>query len=554
MNKALSFSTMALIGAMASTAHGQIFSDDFGDATKWVIGGDGNSGTVEVVDFNIDYSSYDIFGDGFITASIPEAPNSDIADTATTGIFMSANNDRVDPLVPGSQDTSLIAMIYAVGVDVGAGTATEDYVVTFDAFHMTTAGSGGSGPPSATNYVIGGINYTPGDLPASDGDEGPYRGPFTTAGTSGQTLAVTVEQGGSDDYEYTVGNLTIEDRNEGFTGLATAHIEQQFIAAGFASDGSDYSTPIGGFNQDDGHATPQVGNEAAFDNTDGTTIAATANQYWREQFPQQTGPVPFDANGTNFVENDNDVLPGGTPYNQWVEWEIYYVDGIHTIVMNDVPVLQVDPSLAGDQSQITSDSGTFGIGFVDGFSSFNLDPQGSQGVFYDNIELEAVLDPSTVPDLVQYLVDNNYAPAVGGLLGDLDNDGDLDVDDLDLFVIGGTTEAEGDIDMDGDVDINDINAWLALFGTVNGDANLDFTVLTSDLAILAANFGTAVSSYGLGDFNKDGVVDTGDLAILAANFGTDNTPALSAVAVPEPATLALIGLGGLAALTRRRQA
>ncbi|MEO0586574.1 MAG: hypothetical protein AAF078_02950, partial [Planctomycetota bacterium] len=189
MNKALSFSTMALIGAMASTAHGQVFSDDFGDASKWTVAGDGDANTAEVVAFNIDYSSFDVFGDGFIVASIPEAPNSDIADTATTGIFMSGNNDQFDANIPGSQDTSLLAYLYANGVNVGTGQAVEDYVFTFDAYHMTTAGSGGSGPPSATNYVAAGINYTPGDVPGSAGDEGPYRGPFTTAGTSGQTLA-----------------------------------------------------------------------------------------------------------------------------------------------------------------------------------------------------------------------------------------------------------------------------------------------------------------------------------------------------------------------------
>ncbi|MEM6333982.1 MAG: PEP-CTERM sorting domain-containing protein [Planctomycetota bacterium] len=146
-----------------------------------------------------------------------------------------------------------------------------------------------------------------------------------------------------------------------------------------------------------------------------------------------------------------------------------------------------------------------------------------------------------------------------GLEGDLDNDGDVDVDDIDLLAANvgiGTTPAEGDLDGDGDVDTDDLAVLLSGLGTVAGDANLDQMVDTSDLAILAANFETAVGSYGLADYNIDGTVNTSDLAILAANFGFDGTapPLVAAAAVPEPATLALIGLGGVAALVRRRQA
>ncbi|MEO0588320.1 MAG: PEP-CTERM sorting domain-containing protein, partial [Planctomycetota bacterium] len=76
----------------------------------------------------------------------------------------------------------------------------------------------------------------------------------------------------------------------------------------------------------------------------------------------------------------------------------------------------------------------------------------------------------------------------------------------------------------------------------------------SDLAILAGAFNTSVSSYGQADFNLDGAVNTSDLAILAGSFGFDGTaPVATAVAaVPEPGTLALLGLAGVATLARRR--
>ncbi|MEM6334391.1 MAG: dockerin type I domain-containing protein [Planctomycetota bacterium] len=88
-----------------------------------------------------------------------------------------------------------------------------------------------------------------------------------------------------------------------------------------------------------------------------------------------------------------------------------------------------------------------------------------------------------------------------------------------------------------------------------GDATLDQAVDTSDLAVLAANFGqSAPATWHQADFNGDGLVNTADLAILAANFG-NAAPAsplnTTSPAVPEPTGIALLSLG-LGALTIRR--
>jgi len=86
---------------------------------------------------------------------------------------------------------------------------------------------------------------------------------------------------------------------------------------------------------------------------------------------------------------------------------------------------------------------------------------------------------------------------------------------------------------------------------IPGDANLDSFVDDDDLAIVLANW-TGPSGTGRtwshGDFNGDGAVFDDDLSVLLANW---TGPPPGGAAVPEPATLALLGLGGLSVLRRR---
>lgn len=111
-------------------------------------------------------------------------------------------------------------------------------------------------------------------------------------------------------------------------------------------------------------------------------------------------------------------------------------------------------------------------------------------------------------------------------------------------------------------------SFAAAFATraLLGDANLDGFIGQADLDVVLLNFGQSNLngnndgvSFVTGDFTGDGFVGQADLDAVLLNFG-DSTPLnldgspLDLNTIPEPTSLALLGLGGVALTTRRRRA
>jgi hypothetical protein len=104
----------------------------------------------------------------------------------------------------------------------------------------------------------------------------------------------------------------------------------------------------------------------------------------------------------------------------------------------------------------------------------------------------------------------------------------------------------------GQEDVDLLYEALTTAGAITGDVNGDGIVDYQDLGIMAGNWNmTSGADLSMGDLNGDGAVDYQDLGIMAGNWNYGVTA--TGTVVPEPATMGLLAIGGIAALIRRRR-
>ena len=149
--------------------------------------------------------------------------------------------------------------------------------------------------------------------------------------------------------------------------------------------------------------------------------------------------------------------------------------------------------------------------------------------------------------------------------GDFNMNGILDAEDIDLLskeVVAGSNNPDFDLNGDDLVNGEDRTLWVEgpdFSNTYFGDANLDGEFNTSDLTAVfqIGEYEDGVpmnSGWASGDWNGDMDFDTGDMVAAFQAGGYEIGPRNAvAAAVPEPSTWALLLVGMLSIIRRRRR-
>jgi hypothetical protein len=142
-------------------------------------------------------------------------------------------------------------------------------------------------------------------------------------------------------------------------------------------------------------------------------------------------------------------------------------------------------------------------------------------------------------------VDDQVAPVLSGTV----DAGDRDADSVHFGDWGGTTNGNSRVDYVVWDNTQAIFSGPLVEVLFPGDANRDGVVTAGDYASIQSNFGDTGDPGIPGDADGNGTVSAGDYASVQANYGNIESLLTS---VPEPATISLLILGGIA-LTQKRK-
>ncbi|MEM8947518.1 MAG: hypothetical protein AAGD11_20260 [Planctomycetota bacterium] len=341
MNKTICCVAALVVATLfGPVSQAQVFNDGEFQASDYTTSG---IGTLQDVRFNVDYSSIDIFGDGFLTTAIPEAPNSS-GGTATTGVFLTVNNDSIALGGSGTESFASVSPTLS-NVNVGSGTSTPDFVMQVDVWHNTGTGVdnglGSISQTGTTNYSYVGINQSNSTVRLLENN---------AAATAGQGvgLAITADTGSAEDYLPHYGGVGYRFReglgsnvaNDGTnlrsgqsdnpdlrSGLVTEQINEAWQSQGFDFGTGVPATELNQFSGDSLHFSPDPTDPAGF-LSNGSGVDRS---YYAEAFPTHNDPLATVANLTPpaFVQA-NDTATAGVPYNRWSTHRLYFIDDVFT--------------------------------------------------------------------------------------------------------------------------------------------------------------------------------------------------------------------------------